>query len=814
MIILMLLACLPLIGQSFDFNGGLGKWTATGSAFDGQPVRASGILSDRLAPVTVGGDYWRGMPFPLGQRNEFLIATAALHGEGATGTLTSGPFELSPEFPYFSFLLGGTRDPSGIRVELQVHARKDGDGGYLTAISATGPGYESLRQEVFRVPEHLFGRTARVKIIDESPAGHINIDAIRFTSARPDAHPTSVWGYADYHTHPMNYLSFGGLEGMRIIWGSPGGNYDDYVRDPTLIERDLPRCIRGHGGGPLANPFLNAAQILQYRATPNLLLFSHGQRGAPSFHDFPSFKAGTHQQMHITQIRRNYEGGLRLMAGLATDNSGAEYLTSHVENGNHVGLVSERKSVEAQLAGMVEQARLNSSWMQIAYSPEDAREIVLHNKLAVVLAVEVDRLGTYGLAPDQDHEAEYEADYLWGLGVRAVTPIHAADNLLGGAAVSFAPYNWLNDLLHRKKLDMTEDELDLDPARYFEVDTWKCDGPVGECVQLHLKESQQNRLYIGRCLESFGRLSPCLKQNEPWAPYHPEGGHRNKREFTRFGRQYIEALMDRGMIVDTAHMSDKSVEGVYSAIGGRLARDHPECSGDLNSNTAECNEFAYPAIVSHAHFRAQARYGARDFMPSEYDIGNHNLKLMRRVGGVAGAFVAEDRIAGGNTLAFKNDCALSSKSFGYSLDFAQRALGRYGAGMATDFTLIPGAAPRFGPDACWAYHMAEDPGQEKKTGYYDFDAQDKGVLYRGMAVKRGVKAGPNAPLIYYQMGKRKFDFNVDGLAHFGMVPDLLQDLKNLGAKLDPLFSSAEGYIRMWEKAERASRYHRRRDTPR
>ena len=356
MIILMLLACLPLVGQSFDFNDGLGKWTATGSAFDGQPVRASGILSDRLAPVTVGGDYWRGMPFPLGQRNQFLIATAALHGEGALGTLTSVPFELSPEFPYFSFLLGGTRDLEGIRVELQVHAPKDGvdstgrDGGYLTVISATGPGYEQLRQEVFSLPESLFGRSARVKIIDSSPAGHINLDAIRFTSARPDARPTAVWGYADYHTHPMSYLPFGGLKGLRAIWGSPGGSYDDYVRDPTLIERDLPRCIRGHGGGPLANPFLNAAQILQYRATLNLLLFSHGRRGAAAFHDFPSFKAGTHQQMHITQIRRNYEGGLRLMAGLATDNSGAEYLMSHVENGNHVGLVNERQSVEAQIA--------------------------------------------------------------------------------------------------------------------------------------------------------------------------------------------------------------------------------------------------------------------------------------------------------------------------------------------------------------------------------------------------------------------------------------------------------------------------------
>jgi hypothetical protein len=61
------------------------------------------------------------------------------------------------------------------------------------------------------------------------------------------------------------------------------------------------------------------------------------------------------------------------------------------------------------------------------------------------------------------------------------------------------------------------------------------------------------------------------------------------------------------------------------------------------------------------------------------------------------------------------------------------------------------------------------------------------------------------PLRQYQLGDRKFDFNEDGLAHFGMVPDMLQDLKNLHLSredFEALFSSAEGYLEMWEKAER------------
>jgi hypothetical protein len=55
--------------------------------------------------------------------------------------------------------------------------------------------------------------------------------------------------------------------------------------------------------------------------------------------------------------------------------------------------------------------------------------------------------------------------------------------------------------------------------------------------------------------------------------------------------------------------------------------------------------------------------------------------------------------------------------------------------------------------------------------------------------------------------KRPFDFNLEGLANFGLVPDMLQDLKNLGMpadNLEALFSSAEAYLKMWEKTWDAS----------
>lgn len=62
----------------------------------------------------------------------------------------------------------------------------------------------------------------------------------------------------------------------------------------------------------------------------------------------------------------------------------------------------------------------------------------------------------------------------------------------------------------------------------------------------------------------------------------------------------------------------------------------------------------------------------------------------------------------------------------------------------------------------------------------------------------------NEPLRRYITGNRYWDFNLDGLAHAGLLPDLLQDLKNIGMtkeQLSPLFQSVEDYLQMWEKAE-------------
>jgi microsomal dipeptidase-like Zn-dependent dipeptidase len=86
----------------------------------------------------------------------------------------------------------------------------------------------------------------------------------------------------------------------------------------------------------------------------------------------------------------------------------------------------------------------------------------------------------------------------------------------------------------------------------------------------------------------------------------------------------------------------------------------------------------------------------------------------------------------------------------------------------------------------------------------------KAVLAKWQEMK-----GDNRPLTRSTAGpRREFDINLDGMAHYGMLPDLLQDLKNMGLTAEdfkPLFRSAYDYTEMWKKCEQiASRINKKK----
>jgi hypothetical protein len=82
--------------------------------------------------------------------------------------------------------------------------------------------------------------------------------------------------------------------------------------------------------------------------------------------------------------------------------------------------------------------------------------------------------------------------------------------------------------------------------------------------------------------------------------------------------------------------------------------------------------------------------------------------------------------------------------------------------------------------------LAEQPGPANTPITYPFRS------YRG-----------NVTFGREQYGERSFDLNTDGLANYGMYADWLHSLQLAGGAqlMNSMFSGAEAYLEMWERAE-------------
>jgi microsomal dipeptidase-like Zn-dependent dipeptidase len=122
-------------------------------------------------------------------------------------------------------------------------------------------------------------------------------------------------------------------------------------------------------------------------------------------------------------------------------------------------------------------------------------------------------------------------------------------------------------------------------------------------------------------------------------------------------------------------------------------------------------------------------------------------------------------------------CGYSSNTFAQAYLYAVSQSGQAPVALGTDFNGFAGLpGPRFGDEACpgGAGGASSDP-----------------VAYPFTALATGRPMGRSV------IGEKTFDVNVEGLAHVGMLPDLIADLQAQGlspADLDPLTRSAEGYL--------------------
>ncbi|WP_395808741.1 membrane dipeptidase [Archangium minus] len=224
------------------------------------------------------------------------------------------------------------------------------------------------------------------------------------------------------------------------------------------------------------------------------------------------------------------------------------------------------------------------------------------------------------------------------------------------------------------------------------------------------------------------------------------GNCRNTKGLTADGKALVQAMMAKGMLIDLAHMGEK---GVQDSIA-----------------LAQANSY-YPLYVSHGHFREVMNPKLAD---DEKTTPAWVVRALRQTGGIFGLRTAHDETRTYTKSGVANNCHGSTRSLAQAYEFGRQGLKMPMAFGADLNGFIQQTRPRFGSHgACSATFQAEADEQARQQ----------------------VLSGP---------GRLGTDFDEYGLAHVGLLPDLLKDLGRVGAQTEGLANSAELYIRMWERA--------------
>src|SRR5690606_20074516 len=142
----------------------------------------------------------------------------------------------------------------------------------------------------------------------------------------------------------------------------------------------------------------------------------------------------------------------------------------------------------------------HKDFMEIAYSAADVRRIVGNNKLAVILGMEVDKIGNFGKpgVTTNANTVRAEIRRLYAKGIRYAFPIHLIDNSFGGAAVYSMLFNFANKHGNGYHYRVTSSK---DPKLKYRANM--TDGPLG----------MENGLILGLrgFLEGLGQIpAPCF----------------------------------------------------------------------------------------------------------------------------------------------------------------------------------------------------------------------------------------------------------------------------------------------------------------
>ncbi len=480
----------------------------------------------------------------------------------------------------------------------------------------------------------------------------------------------------------------------------------------------------------------------------------HKVGGYPEFDGWPRWDSVTHQAMHEEWLRRAMDGGLRLIVVLAVNN---EWMCSTLEAItplDQAELIANPKAGFYLLAAKVAQGAL--------FTPDVCRDMpAVDRQLNEARQMEAyidQRAGGPGKGWYRIVGSPAEARQVIADGKLAVVLGVEVDSLFG---------------CEKNRRQCTESFVAAQLAQYY-------DRGVRHVFPIHFYDNAFGGSASSNLLITKRWSNPIQTRDCRSLGYSYDNGRCNATGLTDLGKFFIRELARRGMIIDVDHMSELSFNDTMDIL----------------------EPMRYPVVSGHTGFTAIS-LGDKN---SEGNKTPRDLERIRKVGGMVAIIPHQGDLNEISTFGRPNgaqiphSCGNSSETVVQAYLYAVHSLPGTPVGIGSDFNGFAGLpGPRLGDEACPGGIAA---ALRNRTGLrYPFTIRAKGVE---ITMNRSV------------VGNMTLDFNTAGLAHIGMLPDMIADFQVLGVtprELDPLFKSAEGYIRLWEQALDPEKWRRRKRTP-
>lgn len=465
----------------------------------------------------------------------------------------------------------------------------------------------------------------------------------------------------------------------------------------------------------------------------------------PTFARWPKWNDVHHQLMWIDWVKRAYDGGLRVMVSLA----GNSMTLASVIAGNQP--FDDKSAADVQLDEMREYAIRNSGFVEIAKSAADLRRIVGQDKLAIIVGVELDHLGGFGNnAPDPTAaQVRAEIQRLYGKGVRYVLPIHGTNNSFGGTAL-YEPMFLFGNLFQT--------------------------GRGIDAVCAEESEKIGKRIDQGEMSFVFGLLGTAGVQTLP-SNCKTNIGFKNARGLQPLGKVAIDEMMTLGMMIDIDHMGQNTTTDIVN-----YTSTDPRTSSDLLKKAL----LAYPLVTGHS--------GPRTTTPgwpavasddsSERSLSEEHFKTLAARGSISG--VGSDSAEAGTWMEW----ARAVTKLGMPIAFGSDVNGM--ANLPRPPWVNEQPADSTAPtNPCVS--AGRVGGVQMCIEYLD-DNGNKPTPSSSATFKRAKSLG----------GTHTWDYNTDGVAHFGLFPDFLKDIerrKDGQEVVTSMYEGAEKVAVSWAQAE-------------